>query len=244
MSIHFIDGEKGGVGKSWFAFCMTEYLISKLIPLYLYAADTSNPTATSKYKDKERYAEFYDDSIHYTVFSENEKKLDEPDAILEMALQRTVVIDLPAQVHNPITNWIDQKEIFTLSKQSGIEWVRWFVCNGRNDSLNLLVDSADFYKHQQTVVVKNWGLCENWDLFNEREDLQAVIKKYKMQVIDFPKLPDSKAIKMDANNWTFDEAIELGKFGMVGNSDIYRYVQKVYQMFEDTQLLEALTDGN
>ena len=121
MSIHFIDGEKGGVGKSWFAFCMTEYLVSKLISLYLYAADTSNPTATSKYKDKERYAEFYDDSIHYTVFSENEKKLDEPDAILEMALQRTVVIDLPAQVHNPITNWIDQKEIFTLSKQSGIE---------------------------------------------------------------------------------------------------------------------------
>jgi hypothetical protein len=68
-------------------------LVSKLISLYLYAADTSNPTATSKYKDKERYTEFYDDSIHYTVFSENEKKLDEPDAILEMALQRTVVID-------------------------------------------------------------------------------------------------------------------------------------------------------
>jgi hypothetical protein len=88
--------------------------------------------------------------------------------------------------------------------------------------------------------VRNWGLCENWDLFDEREDLQAVIKKYKMQTIDFPKLADSKAIKMDANNWTFDEATELGKFGMVGNSDIYRYVQKVYQMFESTKLLEAL----
>jgi hypothetical protein len=240
MKINFIDGEKGGVGKSWFAFCMTEYLVSKLIPLYLYAADTSNPTATSKYKDKERYAEFYDDSIHYTVFSESEKKIDYPDAILEMALERTVVIDLPAQVYTPMSNWLERKEIFTISKQNGIDWVRWFVCNGRNDSINLLIGSADFYKHQQTVVVRNWGLCENWDLFDEREDLQAVIKKYKMQTIDFPKLADSKAIKMDANNWTFDEAIELGKFGMVGNSDIYRYVQKVYQMFESTKLLEAL----
>jgi hypothetical protein len=239
MKIHFIDGEKGGVGKSWFAFCMTEYLISKLIPLYLYAADTSNPTATSKYKDKQRYAEFYDDSVHYTVFSENEKKSDYPDSILEMALNRTVVIDLPAQVYTPISNWLNEKQIFTLSKQIKTDWVRWFVCNGRNDSINLLIGSADFYQHQQTVVVRNWGLCENWDLFDEREDLQAVIKKYKMQVIDFPKLPDSKAIRMDANNWTFDEAIELGKFGIVGNNDICRYVHNVYQMFESTKLLEA-----
>ena len=100
MRIHLIDGEKGGVGKSWLAFVMAEYLRSKLIQFYLYAADRSNPTAASRYKDKERYAEFYDDSVHYTLFSENIKKIDEPDVLLEMAMERTIVLDLPAQRSN------------------------------------------------------------------------------------------------------------------------------------------------
>jgi hypothetical protein len=69
--------------------------------------------------------------------------------------------------------------------------------------------------------------------------LQAVIKKYQMIVVDFPKLGDSKRIKINANRWTFDEAMQLGKFGIVGKSDIYKYTQKAYKVLESTQLLEA-----
>ena len=184
MRIHLIDGEKGGVGKSWLAFVMAEYLRSKLIQFYLYAADRSNPTAASRYKDKERYAEFYDDSVHYTLFSENIKKIDEPDVLLEMAMQRTIVLDLPAQVHYPLTSWIEEKDIFDLSQANQIDWVRWFVCNGENDSIQILIASAEFYKNQPTVVVKNCGLCDDWDYFDRHEELQATINKYKMIVIE------------------------------------------------------------
>ncbi len=135
MRIHLIDGEKGGVGKSWFAYCMSEYLRVKLLKFYLYAADRSNPTATSKYKDKQRYADFYDDAIHYVAFSENEKKIDDPDLLLDMALERQVMIDLPAQVNIPLTNWIARKDVFGISKANKIDWVRWYICDGLKDSI-------------------------------------------------------------------------------------------------------------
>jgi hypothetical protein len=239
MRIHLIDGEKGGVGKSWFAFVMAEYLRAKLIAFYLYAADRSNPTAASRYRDKEQYAEFYDECVHYTQFSENIKKIDEPDILLEMATERTIIIDLPAQVHCPLTSWMEDKDIFALSKVNKIDWVRWFICNGENDSIEILIASAKFYQHQQTVLVKNWGLCDDWDYFNNHEELQSTIEKYQMLVIDFPKLPDSKRIKINAKRWTFDEAMEKGEFGLVGKSDIYKYTKKAYQVLKSTQLLEV-----
>jgi hypothetical protein len=239
MRVHLIDGEKGGVGKSWFAFVVAEYLRAKLIAFYLYAADRSNPTAASRYRDKPQYAEFYDECVHYTQFSENVKKLDEPDILLEMAIERTIVIDLPAQVHYPLTSWLEEKDIFALSQANQIDWVRWFVCNGENDSIQILIASAEFYKNQPTVVVKNCGLCDDWDYFDRHEELQATIDKYKMIVIDFPKLADSKRIRINAHRWTFEEAMEEGGFGIVGNGVIHQYTKKAYQAIESTGLLEV-----
>jgi hypothetical protein len=239
MKIHLVDGEKGGVGKSWIAFVISEYLRSKLVPFYLYAADRSNPTAASRYKDKRRYAEFYDESVHYTQFSENAKKIDEPDVLLDMASERTIVLDLPAQVHYPLTSWLAEKDIFALSKANQVDWIRWFVCNGEDDSIQILITSAEVYKGQPTVLVRNWGLCDDWNYFNEHKELQATIEKYQMIVIDFPKLADSKRIKSNANRWTFEEAIELGNFGIVGMSDIYNYMKKTNRILESTCLLEV-----
>ena len=240
MTIHLIDGEKGGVGKSWIAFVVIEYLASRNIPCYLYAADRSNPTAASRYKDKQRYADFYDDSVHYAVFSEDDKKADDPDVIIDMATERTVVIDLPAQVHYPLTSWLQKKDIFRLSKANGIDWIRWFVCNGEEDSINLLVTSAAFYQNQKTILVRNHGLCDDWSHFNDHPELQSTIEKYQITVIDFPKLVDSKRIKINANRWTFDEAVDLGKFNIVGKSDIHQYVQKAFQLLDSIKVLEVL----
>jgi hypothetical protein len=236
-TINLIDGEKGGVGKSWFAFCVSEYLRAKLIKFYLYAADQSNPTATSRYKDKQRYANFYEDSVHYVRFSEDAKKFDDPDVLIEMALERTIVIDLPAQVHRPLTSWIQEKEIFSLSDTNDISWVRWFVCNGEDDSISILIASAEFYKNQMTVVVRNEGLCNNWGYFDEHQELQAIIKKYKMLVINFPKLGDNKRTKLDANRWTYEEIVDYGDLKIVGNAEIERYVKKFTHVLDSTRLL-------
>jgi hypothetical protein len=65
------------------------------------------------------------------------------------------------------------------------------------------------------------------------------IDRHRIAVIDFPKLADSKRIAINAKRWTFDEASELGQFGLVGNSQIYKYTERAYQVLANTQLLEA-----
>jgi MinD superfamily P-loop ATPase len=45
-TIHFIDGEKGGVGKSLFARVMVQYCLDKQLPYVLVEADQSNPSAS------------------------------------------------------------------------------------------------------------------------------------------------------------------------------------------------------
>ncbi len=111
----------------------------------------------------------------------------------------------------------------------------------RTKRLDLLESTADFYKDQQTILVRNWRLCDDWKMFDQR--LAPAIEKYNMTVIDFPKLSETKAKKMDENNWTFDEAVGLGNFKIIGNAEIHRYAQSVYAMFESTNLFKELKNG-
>lgn len=96
FTIHLPDGEKGGVGKSWLTTTLGQYHIDREIPFYLVAADRSNPTVINRYKDKERYKQFCQDSVRYIVFSESEKKQDAPDDLFEWAIEKPVVNRPPA----------------------------------------------------------------------------------------------------------------------------------------------------
>ena len=49
--INLIDGEKGGVGKSWVARTMLQYLIDNAIPRASIETDRSNPTVLNIYKE-------------------------------------------------------------------------------------------------------------------------------------------------------------------------------------------------
>jgi hypothetical protein len=238
-TVHLVDGEKGGTGKSWFAFTLTQYLREHHPLFYLVATDRSNPTTTNRYRDKEHYQEFYDDTIRYAIFSESEKKIDSPDDIFEWAMERTTLVDLPSQVHRSVVAWIDGKDVIKMGKQHGVKLVRWFVCDGEDDSINLFVKSAEYYQKKVTnVLVKNWGRCDEWEYFDEHEQLQETIAKYKVKVIDFPKLSDGKRIKINARRWTFDEAMESGEFKTLGKQDIHQYLKTAYRAFESTKLFK------
>ena len=87
--IHLIDGEKGGVGKSFFARVMVHYCIDRKLPYTLVDADVTNPDVSK----------FYPKDAHGTLFSEAQKKAHEADVIFELALKKPVIVNLPAQVY-------------------------------------------------------------------------------------------------------------------------------------------------
>ena len=62
-TIHLIDGEKGGVGKSFVTRAMIQYGLDRNLPFVAVETDRSNPDVAAVYKDLCKEA----------IFSEDEK---------------------------------------------------------------------------------------------------------------------------------------------------------------------------
>ena len=86
---HLVDGEKGGVGKSFVARTMIEYRLDKDLPFVAVETDRSNADVANVYKGLCKYA----------VFTEEEKQADKADRIFELAIDNPVIVSLPSQVH-------------------------------------------------------------------------------------------------------------------------------------------------
>jgi len=229
--INLIDGEKGGVGKSWVARTIIQYLIDKAIPYASIEADRSNPTVMNIYKDSRP-----------SFFSENEKFSDSPDPIFDQAIQKTVVVNLPAQAHRAVSAWIQTKGLIDLGKIHNVSFVKWFISDGEDDSIELFIESLKYYKDSIShVFVKNFGRCDDWSYFEANELGQKAIADHKVKVIDFPKLPDGRRIEINAKRMTFDAARNYDKFTMIGRNQVETYMRKVYEVFDSTGLFTIPT---
>src|SRR5438093_10984607 len=93
-TIHFIGGEKGGVGKSVVARLAAQYCIDKAIPFVAADADGSHGALMRFYAD-------YAQPIDLTETSG-------ADQILALATEedRRVVVDLPAPAERLLAAWI------------------------------------------------------------------------------------------------------------------------------------------
>ena len=94
--IHFIGGEKGGVGKSLTARVLAQYFIDKSIPFIGFDTDRSHGALIRFYAD---YAS--------PVVMDHYEAL---DVIVEAATEqpeRRVLVDLAAQTHDTLVRWMD-----------------------------------------------------------------------------------------------------------------------------------------
>ena len=106
-TIHLIDGEKGGVGKSFVTRAMIQYGLDRNLPFVAVETDRSNPDVAAVYKDLCKFA----------IFSEDEKQADAADRIFEYAIERPVIVSLPSQVHRAMKAWIERNQLLKLSDE-------------------------------------------------------------------------------------------------------------------------------
>ena len=221
--IHLIDGEKGGVGKSFVTRTMIQYRLDRNLPFVAVETDRSNPDVNRVYQDICKFA----------VFSEDEKQADKADRIFEMAIEKPVIVSLPSQVHRAVKAWIDNNQLLKLGDQYGVSFCKWFVCNGEYDSVRLFQSSLNSYQHQMThILVKNLGLCDEWEQIEEDQSLQKLIKKYQVKVIDFPKLGHKERYLINQKQLKFDEAREYKDFGVLGKQRVVNFLKAAYTSFD------------
>ncbi|WP_417221966.1 mobilization protein MobD [Amphritea sp.] len=145
-TIHFVGGEKGGVGKSVLSRLLSQYFLDKSQPYVGLDADQSHPTLSRYYLD-------YTRTINLDHF-------ESIDQIMELALEDdcNVLIDLPAQSERFLDRWIEENGVIDMCQEMGIKLVYWYAVDSGPDSVNLLENFLNKYSHQLDVIVaKNQG---------------------------------------------------------------------------------------
>ena len=223
--IHLIDGEKGGVGKSFVAKTMIQYGLDRSLPFLAVETDRSNPDVRRVYKDVCQFA----------VFSENERQQAGADRIFHMAMKQPVIVSLPSQVNRAVTAWIKDNQLFEIKTKYDVSFCNWFVTNGEYDSIRLFQASVDYYREQMThVLVRNFGLCDEWSQVDNDKSLQELITEYEVKVIDFPKLSYQERYLINQHQLRFDDATDSRDLTVLGRQRVVNFLKAAYKQFDST----------
>jgi hypothetical protein len=192
-TIHFIGGEKGGVGKSVVARLCAQYCIDRQIPFTAVDADASHGALM-------RFYAGYTTPVDLTSFPS-------ADQILGFAIDadKRVIVDLPAQSDRLLGAWLGESGILDLATESGVGIVFWHVIDDGKDALvtlqRLLTRTGD---PARVCVVKNHGRGQDFTLF-ERSPVRVEAQRLGAAFLDLPELNPAvmqKIDRLDASFWS------------------------------------------
>ncbi|EXJ13988.1 P-loop NTPase family protein [Imhoffiella purpurea] len=224
--IHFIGGEKGGVGKSVLARLLAQYHIDREMPFAAFDTDRSHG-ALLRF-----YAEF---STQIAL-----DEVESTDLLMESALEteRNVLVDLAAQTASPLHRWIDQADIMGLASEEGIPVVFWHVIDDGADSIVLLENLFDRYGDgADYVVVRNHGRGRNFSAY-DASDARTKADEMGAKHMDLPELNASSMRKIDHGGTSLWAAVnnkESG-LGLMDRQRVKVWIRRAYQQ------LDALND--
>lgn len=193
--IHFIGGEKGGVGKSVVARLLAQYYIDESIPFAIVDADRSHPAMM-------RYYAAFSSAGDLDTF-------EGADPIMQLALDadQRVLVDLPAQSDRFLATWMTKNGIVELATESGVQITFWHVMDDGKDSISLLESLfATYGSSVNYVVVKNYGRGADFAAF-EQSDVRRKAEELGAKVMSLDELHKPTMQKIDLLNASFWAAI-------------------------------------
>jgi len=185
VRIHFVGGEKGGVGKSVLSRILAQYYIDRNKPFTAFDGDLSHGALVRYYGE---YAKAVDIS-----------NFESADQIAEVTakLGCDVIVDLAAQSSRNIDRWIAESGLVELADEIGLIVTLWHVMDDGSDSVRLLEKTLNTYGSAPNyVLVRNHGRGSDFSLFNESK-AKTTAESFGAQIIDIPKLHAGSMRKID-----------------------------------------------
>ena len=227
-TIHIVDGEKGGAGKSLFSRTLIEYCNFVGLNMAIIDADTSNQDIARIYQD-----------VDLAFFSDDENLAQKTDFIFEKAFEKSVIVNLPAQVYSNVTNWIVSNNLIDLGAENSISFVKWFVCTGGIDSVDFFLQSLKDLGNQMThVFVKNMGLCDDWSYIENMPEFIAARNDHDFIIMDFPKFPYWERNIIDRYGMTFFESLTNYEIKVVSRQRVKKFLNKAHEALALTNLVK------
>ena len=222
-NIHFIGGEKGGVGKSLMARVIAQYLIDRNMPFLGFDTDRSHGALMRFYAG---YAS--------PVLVDRYESL---DAIMEAAVdqpERRILVDLAAQTNDPLLKWMDESGVLNLAVEMGVAITYWHVMDSGKDSVDLLKNLLDrFGKELQYVLVRNQVRGNNFSVL-EQSGEQARAADLGAKLVSVRHLHDGVINKIDASNssfWSAKHGAEVNgtSLGLMDRQRVKMWLRDVYR---------------
>ena len=235
MRLHWFAGEKGGVGKSFACRTFTTYLLMKGYLFFLFDTDESNPELKRIYGDLCTEAFFSSDPEDSTV----------PNIILEAATERDVICNMPSQCWKPFTEWLERHQILSIAESLDVRFNFFLVTDCDAGSLqHLKLYMSSFEDAADYVIVKNFGKRKRWDAFEKESELQSLIKKYDVPVIELPRFYGDEYVNQIAGmGLSFEDAAKNQELSVFARAATKEYLKKAFQQFDALRLFEEVSIG-
>ena len=225
--IHFIGGEKGGVGKSLTARVLAQYFIDKSIPFIGFDTDRSHGALIRFYAD---YAS--------PVVMDHYEAL---DVIVEAATEqpeRRVLVDLAAQTHDPLVRWMDEVGVINMADEMGMTIHYWHVMDAGKDSVDLLGKLLDhFGTGLKYVLVRNQIRGNDFSVLEQSGQQQRALD-VGAKIVSIRRLHEGVVQKIDAGSSSFWKAKNAadptgGGLGLMDRQRVKMWLRDVYREIDD-----------
>ncbi len=191
-TIHFVGGEKGGVGKSVLARLLAQYMIDHELPFIGFDTDKSHGALLR----------FYSDYAAATIIDDYESL----DAIIETANahpEQRILVDLAAQTHQPLARWLDESGVLDLAEELGINICYWNVMDSGKDCVDLLDKLlSQFGTQLNYVLVQNQLRDEQFNIL-EHSGVKDRALAFDAKVMTLKRLHAPVMTKVDSNSYSF-----------------------------------------
>jgi hypothetical protein len=229
-TIHLIGGEKGGVGKSVVARLLAQYMIDHEIPFIGFDTDRSHGSLLR----------FYSDYASPTIIDNYESL----DAIIETALaqpEHRILVDLAAQTHYPLAQWIEESGVLELAEELGISICYWNVMDSGKDSVDLLNKLLDQFRSRLNyILVQNQLRDEHFNIL-ELSGVKERALAFDAKVITIKRLHAPVMTKIDSNSYSFwaaknKDTESLSALGLLERQRVKMWLNHAYKEIESLDI--------
>jgi hypothetical protein len=222
-TVHFIGGEKGGVGKSLVARLLAQYFVDHGQPFLAFDSDKSHGALMRFYS-----------SYSSPVVIDDYQSL---DVLIELAAadpERRILVDLAAQSQQPLARWMADSRLLELAPELSLELIYWHVMDNGFDSVDLLRKLLDeFGQKIKLVLVLNQVRGERFELL-EASGQRTRAEQWGARTMSLQRLADATMHKIDANSRSFWSALNNGSgtdgtLGLLEQQRLWVWVKRVYE---------------
>jgi hypothetical protein len=220
--IHFIGGEKGGIGKSLMSRVLAQYFIDCQLPFTGFDSDRSHGALLRFYAG---YASPVSVDAHDGLDRVVEAASEHPD--------QRVLVDLAAQTESKLQRWMEDADVLGITTELQIGITYWHMMDAGRDSVDLLAKWLDRWGGKLgLVVVQNEVRGAEFELLTASGQRERALN-LGAQVLTLPHLHDGTMRKIDGHDTSFWAAVQSSErpatgLGLLERQRVKMWLQKIY----------------